>query len=470
MESVIDAKVMYTETMKTNTRYGELHKMVGKLVDLDGNALYFESKGKTPEQCVKPVKSLTEGAVVLAKKLKIVTDNDFYADRFADFGEKGCRTSFQIVPQAHQAHMSFRDVFPVARSKFATLLPYGKNYQRVDVIGMVMALEEPPLRTGNKTLLWLKDETNKQFLINLWGITLVEAARSVQRGDVVQVDNVILQKIDGGSVSGSAEAGKDSSKGFCAWLRPRPNGHRVEKLRTLSLTDLGTKISDPWQGSLSKGTSLRQETNKGEAIVTCCSTAAACSAAASALPLVEVALSGVWLTAVKGTEIAYLACKNCRTKIDPETGRCKKATAEKPCATEPEGERTILATVSISDATGRLENLLVNGEALREMTNFGTQEELLQATDSHGTQCLCFRTRCDVRLGTAPARVQWKASSGNSSQPSTSQPSASQPSDGADAPAADCQFEIVKAKACLVAMFDDVDRPCIKKILRLDVF
>ena len=62
------------------------------------------------------------------------------------------------MPQARQAHMSFRDVFPVARSKFGTLLPYGKNYQRVDVIGMVMALEEPPLRTGNKTLLWLKDQ------------------------------------------------------------------------------------------------------------------------------------------------------------------------------------------------------------------------------------------------------------------------------------------------------------------------
>ena len=57
---------------------------------------------------------------------------------------------------------------------------------------------------------------------------------------------------------------------------------------------------------------------------------------------------------------------------------------------------------------------------------------------------------------------------GNSSQPS--QPSASQPSDRADAPAVDCQFEIVKAKASMVAMFDDVDRPCIKKILRLDVF
>ena len=76
--------------------------------------------------------------------------------------------------------------------------------------------------------------------------------------------------------------------------------------------------------------------------------------------------------------------------------------------------------------------------------------------------------RCDVRLGTAPARVQWRPASGNSSQPSA--PAASQPSDGADAPAADCQFEIVHAKARLVAMFHDVDRPSVKKILPLDVF
>ena len=94
-EMKVYLKVMYAETMKANTKYVELHKMVGKLVDSDCNALYFESKGKTPEQCVNPVKSLTEGAVVLAKKLKIDSGNKFYADRFADFGEKGCRTSFK---------------------------------------------------------------------------------------------------------------------------------------------------------------------------------------------------------------------------------------------------------------------------------------------------------------------------------------------------------------------------------------
>lgn len=213
---------------------------------------------------------------------------------------------------------------------------------------------------------------------------------------------------------------------------------------------------------------MRQETNKGEAIVTCCSTAAACSAAASALPLVEVALCGVWLTAVKGTEVAYLACKHCRTKIDPETGRCKKAVAEKPCVTEPEQEKTILATVTISDATGRLENLLVNGPALKELTDFNSEEELLQATDSYGAQCLCFRTRCDVRLGTAPARVQWRPPSSKASQPSATP--ASQLSDGTDGPPTQgCQFEIVHAIPRLVAQFDEKDRPCVKKIMRLMV-
>ena len=332
-----------------------------------------------------------------------------------------------------------------------------------------MSVEEPPLKTGAaKIHLWLKDESDDQLLVNVWGITLVDKARQVQRGDVVQVDNVILTKSAGTSVSASAEDGGDSKHGFCAWLHTKPTGDRVERLKQLSTTDEGNKISDPWQGSLSKGTSLRQETNKGEAIVTCCSTAAACSAAASALPLVEVALCGVWLTAVKGTEVAYLACKHCRTKIDPETGRCKKAVAEKPCVTEPEQEKTILATVTISDATGRLENLLVNGPALKELTDFNSEEELLQATDSYGTQCLCFRTRCDVRLGTAPARVQWRPPSSNASQPSATP--ASQLSDGTDGPPTqDCQFEIVHAIPRLVAQFDEKDRPCVKKIMRLMV-
>lgn len=191
--------------------------------------------------------------MVLAKGLKIVTGHQYYADRFADFIDRHCRTSFQLVSQAHPAHISLRGVFPVAKSKLKTVLLYGRNYQRVDVIGLVTSVEEQSLKIGNKTHLWLKDESNTQVLINLWGIT-VEKARQVRPGDVAQVDNAILTKHDGESVSAFAGDGSDSKHGFCAWLHTTPHGAQVERLTQLSTTDLGTKIADAWQGSLSKGT------------------------------------------------------------------------------------------------------------------------------------------------------------------------------------------------------------------------
>ena len=87
----------------------------------------------------------------------------------------------------------------------------------------------------------------------------------------------------------------------------------------------------------------------------------------------------------------------------------------------------------------------MHGKAFMELTHYATQQDLLDARDRHGTQCLCFRTRCGVRLGTAPARVQWASSSGNQN--------ASQPSQSTDAFVPDCQFEIVHAKAQSVATF-----------------
>ena len=285
-------KVVYAQNLKTNTKWGELHKVVGKLVDLGGTALYFESRGKTPEQCMKPVQSLTEGAVVLAKKLKIVPEHQYYADRFADFGEKGCRTSFQVVPQALQPHISLRSVFPVAKFRLKTLLPYGRNYQRVDVIGLVMSVEEPSLKTGPKhTCGWKMSRTTSS-----WSTF--------------------------GASHWWRKRGRCGVLMWCRWTMWFCR--RWQWLQTWFLCLVthepkwspGGKVEATlynWWGQqnlrtvTTKGASLRQETNKGEAIVTCCSTAAACSAGASALPLVEVALCGVWPLAVKGTEIAYLA-------------------------------------------------------------------------------------------------------------------------------------------------------------------
>ena len=65
--------------------------------------------------------------------------------------------------------------------------------------------------------------------------------------------------------------------------------------------------------------------------------------------------------------------------------------------------------------------------------------------------------------------MQWASSSAGPSQSQPSAVVASQPLN-ADVPPAACLFEIAHAKlAQLVAMFGDDDRPCVKKILRLDV-
>ena len=81
-----------------------------------------------------------------------------------------------------------------------------------------------------------------------------------------------------------------------------------------------------------------------------------------------------------------------------------------------------------------------------------------------GKQCLRFWTRCDVRLGTAPAQVQWTPQSQVSATQLTSSQVATQE---ADKGFVDCQLEITHAKPLLMAAFREVNRPCVEKILRL---
>ncbi len=284
-----------------------------------------------------------------------------------------------------------KDVFPIAQSDFSVLLRLGGNHQRVDVIGKLVSLKELPLQRHSKAEMWLKDESGKEFLINVWGPSMVAKLchGDVQVGDIIQVDNCILQNDNTGGVSANAEAGQDSSHRFCAWLHTKGLvGARVQKLQALT-SDRGDAISNAWAGSLSGGSSLRAETGKDKAIVTCCSTADACSQVAQeSANMVEIQLHGVWLTAVRGGDIGYYACANCRTKVDQETGLCKKA-GSNGCKTEQEFTKTILATVTLADATGVLENLLVNGDALCELTAISDQAVLVKQVEDRGTGSLC---------------------------------------------------------------------------------
>ncbi len=86
-----------------------------------------------------------------------------------------------------------QNVFPVACSDFNVLLRLGVDRQRVDVVGKVVK-QELDLSQHFKCELSLKDESNKEFLVSIWGEAMVTQARTISVGDVVQVDNVILQR------------------------------------------------------------------------------------------------------------------------------------------------------------------------------------------------------------------------------------------------------------------------------------
>ena len=184
--------------------------------------------------------------------------------------------------------------------------------------------------------------------------------------------------------------------------------------------------------------------------------------------VVEIQLHGVWLAGVRGADVAYWACKKCKTKVDQETGCCKKQSTH-GCATEQEDSRTILATVHLADWTGQLDNLLVNEAALCELTGFKTAKLLLTEVDRHGTAALCFRHRCDVRVATSHKHKQWSGSAASQSTASTQLSlSASQASPAEVRTPQECQFEVVHAKPALIADFDESHRPCVPKILRLE--
>ena len=299
-----------------------------------------------------------------------------------------------------------------ATTKFSHLLAHATNNDRVDVIGVVMHVEEPSLKQATKVELWLKDESNSEFLVNCWGPILGRRAAERQVGDVVQVNNVVIAVDKNKSVSGSAEAMEDSAKNFAAWLDINPECSRATELRQLP-TERGTAISTPWSASMTRGGSLRLKTNQGEAVLACCATAAACSVAmdpstaadptqAVVEELVEVVVHGAWLIAIRG-EASYRPCQRCRTKVDPASGQCKKYP---DCQTDPAPEHNVLATATIADATGVLQGVLIGEEAMCEMTGMN-KDRMLAVLAKTGPEALCFRGRYDVRLGTTPHRNQW---------------------------------------------------------------
>ena len=259
--------------IKTKDQSRDFTKLVGKVTDKDGNGMYYEVRGKDQQSCERQFQTLLSGKPFFVSRLKVQKKNPYYGHLYADFSERNSRTQFHAMASSHPSSMQMNQVFPVAKSDLSVLKRLGLDKKRVDIIGKVVAMKEQELPSHLKCDLYIKDESDKELRVQLWGETMVQKARTISLGEVVQVDNAILQRqVETGTIAATAEAGKDSKHGFCAWLHISP----PEALQALTL-ERGEAISSAWAGSLSGGSSLRPTTGKSKAIVTCCSTAAACS-------------------------------------------------------------------------------------------------------------------------------------------------------------------------------------------------
>ena len=99
----------------------------------------------------------------------------------------------------HWKNVLFQRAAPV----FEDLLQNCQGYERVDMMGKVMKSSIQEVKLGKeKSLIWLKDSTNNELQVTLWGKRFCEIGKTLNTGDVLQVDNAIMLK-QKGQFSGS---------------------------------------------------------------------------------------------------------------------------------------------------------------------------------------------------------------------------------------------------------------------------
>ena len=433
-----------------------------RLTDKKEQGLYVEVRGSTESEIRQKIKAYHEPKFLQLSEVEVKNHSTFLAGFSADITKYG---KVQPVAESHPNIACLRNKFPVAKSDFSILLEHCQGYERVDLIGLVTLKETPPTKVPKVTL-WLKDESQTELAVNLWGQQMFTLATKIMEGMVVQIENALLAKKQDGSVEASAEHWSDSKKNFFSTIHLEPEGDRVKKLGALS-SERGNAVSIPW--SLQTG-AVRLQTDGLDKYITCCSNVSVCSLAIEEgnQDIVEVQLNGVWVVGILG-EPFYLPCKQCRTKINPETGLCKRH-ATHGCQTERDAEEAILATVNVADHSGQLERVLVPENMLCALTGFESKEILIQDVKKYGSQILCFRQPVDIRLATNSYLKQLSQPS-TSSQPSgftTQQVLESQDQESAQILLPECQFQVVAAKNALFASYSNDQRPMIRKVLRLE--
>ena len=249
---------------------GSWAKMVMRFTDLTGKGLYAELRGKSRADVLQKAEPYLK-APIQVKNLK-TTKNNFFAGHFVDLSDKGSKVTVTKFPEVHPKYQALKASLPVPRLDLSLVESTCQGRQRHDLMGLVTDIEAAPTKSKPKTNVWLKDFSDTEILINVWGPKLQMTLRDVQPGDVLMVDNCNLHKKDDSSVEGSVEHFEDSEKHSFGFVHVNPNCEQAKKLQELG-TSRGKAISLPWAPSLVGGGRLKSDL--GACYVACAATVAA---------------------------------------------------------------------------------------------------------------------------------------------------------------------------------------------------
>ena len=445
-------KCMYFDSKK----FKNFVKGVGRLVDISSDAtLWFEITGNSTGEVTQRALRYLPGRAGTFKNLTIKPSNWHSGGRSVSLNPGAHGVVFTPMAAAHPDFTRFPNGVVAPVGDIGDFLQ-SAEHERVDAIGLVTQVTAGGTRVAVKTEVWLKGEDSQVILIELWGATFKKLLADARIGhSVLQVENARVVRKGDDTVHLTAESFKDSDMGG-SWAFLDPPHARTNRLQAMD-AEGGVRISSLWTPA--NPNVARLTYTQGQKFKTCAGSLRACSLAwtdpeqstsADELPeRVYVALQSVFLTEIANTDPVYVQCKLCRSKVDPETGNCKKASADH--VTEPGDEKVALSSVRLADFSGSVADVLAETNALcglASVQDVSGLEDLLARSGRGGAS---FRGRYDVVLGAGQVKKSFTAAG-------------RAPRQSADGP--ECKFEVLKVTEVeTLVPWDTPERPALEQIL-----
>ncbi|CAE7893680.1 unnamed protein product, partial [Symbiodinium necroappetens] len=340
------------------------HKMVGFAIDRERGGMWFEAIGSLPVLQALADR-MNRGKLVMFSKLCIKKSAYHSGGRYLDLSAKSGATVSGLPP----VHAAYKDLQEALRDGYAcnskiALLEGMRRGQKADVIGKVIDVTLKSLKDGNeKGEVWLKDDSDRRVLCEMWGSTFAALLKDVPVGKVVRILNFGVITHDGKSISLSGEFFGDSERGS-AMVEVVLAGEQAERLASVE-EEGGESMSMPWTAQGSSKMSFA-----GTCFVSCLASVKNCplvpstagtmdsqgSEAASQSRTyakealkeeIRVFVPGVWLTDVRDQDPVFYVCENSHLKIDGSTGLCRKS--GEGCQCKASADPILLTSVTLAD-------------------------------------------------------------------------------------------------------------------------